>query len=152
MLTINGKRHRGLTTRQLVSELGRPDSIAKGAVECGSQLESLNQLDGATGDFWYYGKTTYEVSGSEAMLSSFDVTTGRFWGKLGPLLLNQHTTLEEVRRYFPKAAREADKPATGRPGEVISLPFYYQGKLMDESLELLFEQGRLQEVSFFVPC
>jgi hypothetical protein len=153
-LTINGKPHQELTTALLERQLGRPDSIAKGAVECGSMLESLNKLDGAKGDFWYYGHTMYEVSGTQAILSSFDVTTGKFRGKLGQLQLNQHTTLEDVRRFFPVSAKEADVPATGRPGEVMSLPFYNKEKDVwaDASLNLIFKKGRLQEVEFFSPC
>lgn len=152
MLTINGKPHEELTTKALRSQLGRPDSIAKGAVECGSMLASLNKLDGATGDFWYYGKTAYEVGGTQAILASFDVTTGKFQGKLGQLRLNQQTTLDEVRRFFPEAARQAEVPAAGRPGEVMSLPFYHEGAPEDASLNLLFEKGRLQAVEFFSPC
>ncbi|MGI4737550.1 MAG: hypothetical protein ACRYG7_20475 [Janthinobacterium lividum] len=153
-LTINGKPHRELTTKLLERQLGRPDSIAKGAVECGSMLESLNKLDSTEGDFWYYGHTMYEVSGTQAILSSFDVTTGKFQGKLGQLLLNQHTTLEDVRRFFPVSAKAADVPASGRPGEIISLPFYDKEKDVwaDASLNLLFKKGHLQEVEFFSPC
>jgi hypothetical protein len=153
-LTINGKPHQELTTALLERQLGRPDSIAKGAVECGSMLESLNKIDGAEGDFWYYGHTLYEVSDTHAILSSFDVTTGKFQGKLGPLLLNQQTTLEDVRRFFPVSAKKADVPATGRPREVMSLPFYNKDKDVweDASLNLIFKKGRLQEVEFFSPC
>jgi hypothetical protein len=153
-LTINGKPHQELTTALLKRQLGRPDSIAKGAIECGGTLENLNKMDGTKGDFWYYGHTMYEVSGTQAVLSSFDVTTGKFAGKLGPLLLNQHTTLEDVRRFFPVSAKQADVPATVRPGEVMSLPFYDKEKDVweDASLELIFKKGRLQEVEFFSPC
>jgi hypothetical protein len=151
-LTVNDKPHEELTTKLLVSQLGRPDSIAKGAVECGSELENLNKLDAAAGDFWYYGKTAYEVSGNQAILASFDVTAGNFQGKLGQLPLNQHTTLEDVRRFFPVSAKEADVPATGRPGEVMSLPFYHKGVQEEASLNLIFKKGRLQEVEFFFPC
>ncbi|RZK32563.1 MAG: hypothetical protein EOO63_00995 [Hymenobacter sp.] len=152
MLTVNGQPHQELTTALLKRQLGQPDSIAKGAVECGSMLESLNKLDGAEGDFWYYGRTAYEVSGTQAILASFDVTTGKFEGKLGSLLLNQHTTLEDVRRIFPVSAKQADVPATGRPGHVMSLPFYFKGVPEDASLNLIFKNGRLQEVEFFTPC
>lgn len=151
-LTVNGEVVRELTTSQLESQLGRPDSIAKGAVECGAMLASLNKLDGARGDMWYYGKTMYEVNGKEAVLGSFEVTTGKFKGKLGQLLLNKTTTLEDVRRVFPVSAKEADVPATGQPGEVMSLPFYHEGKPTDDYLHLLFKQGRLQAVEFYSPC
>ena len=153
-LTINGKPHQELTTALLERQLGRPDSIAKGAVECGSMLESLNKMDGAKGDFWYYGHTLYEVSGTQAILSSFDVTTGKFQGKLGSLLLNQQTTLENVRRFFPVSAKKAEVPATGRPGEVMRLPFYNKEKDVweDASLNFIFKNGYLQEVEFFSPC
>ncbi|MFD1872041.1 hypothetical protein [Hymenobacter bucti] len=152
MLTVNGKVVKETTTKQLAQQLGRPDSIAKGAVECGAMLASLNKLDGARGDMWYYGNTMYEVNGREAVLGSFEVTTGKFQGKLGPLPLNQNTTLEDVRRVFPASAKQADVPATGQPGEVMSLPFYHQGKPTDNYLHLLFKKGRLQEVEFYSPC
>ena len=32
------------------------------------------------------------------------------------------------------------------------LPFSYKGMPMDESLNLIFKQGRLQEVEFFSLC
>jgi len=152
MLTVNGQLVKELTTSQLVRQLGRPDKIEKGAVECGAMLASLNKLDGAKGDMWYYGNTRYEVNGNDAILSSFDVTTGKFQGKLGPLILNQTTTLQDVRRIFPESAKQADVPSTGRPGEEMSLPFYYKGEQTDESLHLLFKKGHLQEVEFYLPC
>lgn len=151
-LVVNGKPHEELTTKLLVNQLGRPDSIATGAVECGSELEKLNKLDAAAGDFWYYGKTAYAISGTQAILASFDVTTGKFQGALGQLLLNQHTTLEDVRRFFPVSAKAADVPASGRPEEVMSLPFYHKGVQEAASLNLIFKKGRLQEVAFFFPC
>jgi hypothetical protein len=153
-LNINGKPHQELTTALLKRQLGRPDSIAKGVVECGSMLESLNKPDSAEGDVWYYGHTRYEVSGTQAILTSFDVTTGKFAGKLGQLLLNQHSTLEDVRRFFPVSAKQADVPATGRPREIISLPFYIKDKDIwaDASLDLVFKKGHLQQVEFFSPC
>jgi len=152
MLTVNGQPVKELTTAQLQRQLGRPDSIAKGVVECGAMLDALNKMNSPAGDFWYYGHTRYEVSGTHAILASFDVTTGKFQGKLGSLMLNQNTTLEDVRRLFPKSAKQADVPSTVRPGEEMSLPFYYKGEQTDESLNLLFKKGRLQEVEFFMPC
>ncbi|SFP98952.1 hypothetical protein [Hymenobacter arizonensis] len=149
MLTVNGKPHQAITTKQLRSQLGQPDSIAKGAVECGGELETL---DGPNGDFWYYGKTMYEVNGTQAVLANFDVTRGKFQGQLGKLKLDQNTTLEDVRRFYPVSAKEADKPSTGRLGEEMSLPFYHKGVQMDASLYLLFRKGRLQKVEFFYPC
>ncbi|MDO7852036.1 hypothetical protein [Hymenobacter convexus] len=150
MVTVSGLPDEEVTTQQLIRQLGRPDSIAKGAVECGSRLAVPK--GSPNGDFWYYGKTMYEVSGTHAILCSFNVTSGKFRGKVGKLVLNQNTTLEDVRRYFPEAAKEADKPATSRAGEEMSLPFFYNGVPMDEALILLFKGGRLQAVEFFSPC
>lgn len=152
MITVNGKPHQELTTQLLERQLGRPDSIATGAVECGSALENLNKPDSEAGDIWYYGNTMYEVSGGQAILLSFDVTTGKFYGKVGQLILNEKTTLEDVRRFFPESAKEADVPSSGRPGEEMSVPFFYKGTPTDASLSLLFKKGRLQKVEFFFPC
>ncbi len=148
-LTVNGKLNKQLTTQLLKNQLGRPDSIVRGAVECCSGLDiPMNSPDG---DFWYYGKTMYEVNGTQAILANFNVTSGKFQGKLRQLILNQNTTLEDVRRFFPQSAKEADVPATGRPGEVMSLPFFYKGTAADASLNLIFKQGHLQEVEFWYP-
>ena len=150
-LSIIGLPDEELTTKQLTRQLGRPDSIAKGAVECGSRLS--NSMDSPDGDIWYYGKTVYEVSGTRAILCSFDVTSGKFQGRVGKLVLNQNTTLEDVRRFFPVSAKEAEKPAGhGRPGEEMSLPFYDKDVPQDGALDLLFQNGRLQAVEFFSPC
>jgi hypothetical protein len=83
---------------------------------------------------------------------SFDVTSGKFRGKLGKLVLDKNTTLEDVRRFFPESAKQADTPSPGRPGEEMSLPFYDKDIPMDGALNLLFNKGRLQEVEFFSPC
>lgn len=152
MLTVNGQHVKELATSELKRQLGRPDSIDKGAVECGAMLASLNKMDSPAGDFWYYGKTMYEVNGNDAILTRFDVTTGKFQGKLGQLLLNKNTTLEDVRRIFPVSAKQADVPSTGQSEEEVSLPFYYKGEPMDDSLLLFFKKGRLQAVEFFSPC
>ena len=151
MVTVTGLPDAELTTRQLTRQLGRPDSIAKGAVECGSRLDI--PMGSPDGDMWYYGKTMYEVNGTHAILVSFNVTSGKFRGSIGKLMLNQNTTLEDVRRFFPEAAKEADKPAGhGRPGEEMSLPFYDKDVPLDGALELMFRNGRLREVAFFSPC
>ncbi|MDQ2769859.1 MAG: hypothetical protein M3Y54_05095 [Bacteroidota bacterium] len=150
MLTVTGLPDEELTTKQLTRQLGRPDSIAKGAVECGSRLSQ--PMNSPAGDFWYYGKTMYEVSGTRAILASFNVRSGKFQGKLGKLVLNQNTTLEDVRRFFPVSAKQADVPAVGRAGEEITLPFFHDGTQTDASLILLFKKGQLQSVEFFQPC
>ena len=152
MFAIIGLPDEQLTTKQLARQLGRPDSVAKGAVECGSRLSGLSMAR-PDGDFWYYGRTRYEVNGTQAILSTFDVTSGKFQGRIGKLVLNQNTTLEDVRRDFPAAAKEAGQPAgPGRPGEIMSLPFYDKEVPMDGALELMFRNGRLQAVAFFSPC
>ena len=150
MVSVMGLPHEQVTTKELTRQLGRPDSIAKGAAECGSRLTI--PIDAPDGDIWYYGKTQYEVNGTRAILCSFDVTPGRFQGKIGKLVLNQNTTLEDVRLFYPVSAKEADKPSTGRPGEEMSLPFYDKEVPMDGSLILLFKQGHLQAVEFFSSC
>lgn len=148
-VSVNGKLRESLSTRLLISQLGRPDSVDRGAVECGAELETP---DNTNGDFWYYGRTMYEVAGTQAILLRFDVTTGKFKGKLGKLPLNQNTTLDDVRRFFTLSAKEAEKPASGRPEEEMGLPFFYKGVPLDASLILLFKKGRLQAVEFFNPC
>ena len=148
-ITVNGQPRVALTTNLLTSQLGLPDSIAEGAMKCGSELKAFK---GANGDFWYHGKTMYEVSGPQAILTTFDVTKGKFQGKLGQLVLNQNTTLEDVRRCFPLSAKDAEKPTSGRPEKEITLPFYHNAQPLDESLRLLFKNGRLQAVWFYSPC
>jgi hypothetical protein len=145
-VTVNGNPHQQLTTQALIKLLGRPDSIAKGAVECGSLLDI--PTNSPNGDFWYYGKTMYDVNGNQAILHSFDVTKGKFQGKVGKLTLNQNTTLEDVRRLYPLSAKQADGPEVG----TMNVPFEHDGQLMDSSLNLIFKKGRLQEVEFFFPC
>ncbi|MCI1186009.1 hypothetical protein MON38_01155 [Hymenobacter sp. DH14] len=126
--SISGLPDSQLTTKEFTRQLGRPDSIAKGAVECGSRLANI-PMDAPDGDSWYYGKTMYEVSGTQAVLCSFDVTTGRFKARLGKLVLDKNTTLEAVRRLYPESAKQADEPAgPGRTGEVMSLPFIFKGE------------------------
>ncbi|MBO0356378.1 hypothetical protein J0X19_00335 [Hymenobacter sp. BT186] len=149
MLTINGQQHDETTIQALVKQLGRPDSIAREAVECAGMLDT-GLSDKA--DIWYYGRTVYEVYKSTAVLSSFDVTSGKFQGKLGKLVLDKNTTLKDVRRFYPLSAKDADVPAPGRLGEEMSLPFKYKGEWTDYSLVLFFKKGVLQEVGFFTPC
>jgi hypothetical protein len=151
MLAITGLPSEEISTAQLTRQLGRPDSIAKGAVECGGSLNLPTEAP--DGDFWYYGKTMYEVNGTRAILLGFDVTSGKFKGKLGELVLDKNTTLEDVRRFYPESAKAADKPAgPGRMGEEMSLPYYDKGVPVEGALELLFQKGRLQAVEFFNPC
>lgn len=149
---ISGLPDAQLTTKELTRQLGRPDSVAKGVVECGSRLSNIPE-NAPEGDFWYYGRTMYEVSGTQAVLVQFDVTTGRFKARLGKLMLDKNTTLEAVRRLYPESAKQADEPAGhGQPGEIMGLPFMYKGEASDESLNLLFQNGRLQAVELFSPC
>lgn len=151
MLTITGLPSKEISTAQLTRQLGRPDSIANGAVECGGSLDL--PIDAPNGDFWYYGKTMYKVNGTRAILLGFDVTSGKFKGKLGKLVLDKNTTLEDVRRFYPESAKDADKPAgPGRTGEEMSLPYYDKGVPVEGALEFLFQKGHLQAVQFFYPC
>lgn len=149
MLTINGQPQKELTTQALERQLGRPDSVVRGVVECGSELADPGS---APGDYWYYGKTAYEVNGTQAILAHFDVTSGKFQGKLGELMLNQNTTLEDVRRFYPVSAKEADTPSTFHKGELMSLPFEMNGVQIEIQLHLIFKKGRLQEVDFWSEC
>lgn len=149
---ISGLPDAQLTTKELTRQLGRPDSIAKGAVECGSRLSNMPK-NAPEGDFWYYGRTMYEVSGNQVILMKFDVASGRFKARLGKLVLDKNTTLDAVRRLYPEAAKQADEPAgPGRTGEMMSLPFMDKGNGLDESLNLEFQNGRLQVVELFSPC
>lgn len=148
-ITVNGKSRAQLSTKLLTSQLGRPDSIHKEVVECGGELETA---DNTIGDFWFYGKTCYEVAGGQAVLSSFDVTTGKYRGKLGQLVLDQHTTLEDVRRYYPQSVKQASPPTATQEGEIVNLAYSYKGTPTEGGLNLIFKNGRLQEVEFFFPC
>ncbi|GAB2779528.1 hypothetical protein HNQ93_001485 [Hymenobacter luteus] len=150
LVTVNGQPNKELTVQELKRQMGRPDSVEKGAVECGSQLDT--PPNAPAGDWWYYGNTLYEVSGTQALLHSFDVTTGQFKGKLGKLTLDQNTTLEDVRRLYPVATKQAEEPEPESGELTVNLPFEHNGELTDASLNLVFKNGRLQEVEFFFPC
>ncbi|OGX88274.1 hypothetical protein BEN47_09340 [Hymenobacter lapidarius] len=149
MVTVNGKSKEPLTVQQLESQLGRPDSISKTTFECAGELETIN---GPSSRAWYYGQTMYEVNENREILSSFEVTSGKFQGKVGKLTLNRNTTLADVRRFYPVSAKPAKVLYEGRSVEMMSVPLYDKGKRMDDSLDLLFRNGRLQEVIFGSPC
>ncbi len=144
---LNGQPHQPTTTAELVRQLGQPDSIARGVVECGGELKTATS---SAGDFWYYRDAQYEVSGQQAIISRFDVTTGRFRAQAGRLQINQHTTVYHVRRLFPVAVREAE--ASGRPVEAISLHWGYKGQQVEGLLNLEFAAGRLVRVELWYPC
>ena len=148
-VTVNGKPKERLTVQQLESQLGRPDSISKTAFECGGELGTIN---GPASRQWFYGRTTYEVNENQATMSSFDVTSGRFQGTAGKLNLNKNTTLADVRGFYPVSAKPANVQYEGRSAEIMSVPLHDKGTPMDASLDLLFRNGRLQEVIFSSPC
>ena len=151
-VTVHGKQQEELTTKALIRQMGPPDSIAKGAVECGSELSGL-PVDSPDPDIWYYGKTGYEVSGNRAIMCTFNVASGKFRGMMGKLVLNQNTTLEDIRRIYPLSAKQADKPRAGQPDEeMMFLTYYDKDQPLDQGLVLLFKQGRLQQIDFWSPC
>ncbi|RPD44900.1 hypothetical protein DNI29_19560 [Hymenobacter sediminis] len=150
LVTVNGQQNKQLTVEELERQMGRPDQVEKGAVECGGQLDL--PMDAPAGDWWYYGNTMYEVNGNQALLHSFSVTTGKFQGKLGQLTLDQNTTLEDVRRLYPVATKQAEEPVPESGELIVNLPFEHNGELTDASLNLVFKNGQLQEVEFFFPC
>lgn len=83
---------------------------------------------------------------------SFDVTTGKFQGQLGQLPLNQHTTLEDVRKRFPTSGQQANVDAPGQPGVTVSLHYIYRGQPTEGALRLHVEHGCLVDVAFWFPC
>ncbi|OGX88542.1 hypothetical protein BEN48_09145 [Hymenobacter glacialis] len=148
-LTVNGNHKELLTVQQLESQLGRPDSISKTTFECGGELGTVNGPDSR---LWFYGRTTYEVNENQATMSGFDVTSGKFQGKVGKLNLNKNTTLGDVRRFYPMSAKPDTVLYEGRSAEIMSVPLHDKGIELDASLNLLFRNGRLLEVLFGSPC
>ncbi|WP_143069731.1 hypothetical protein [Hymenobacter actinosclerus] len=150
MLVFFGLPSEQITVSQLTRQLGQPDSVARGAVECGSQLSDDLPLPG---DMWYYGGTQYEVAGNQAALGAMDVRNGRFSGKLGKLVLNQHTTLQDVARVFPNAVRSVRPAAMSAALQEISFTYLMgNGETADGTLNLIFDRGKLILVEHWFPC
>lgn len=150
MLVFQGLPSEQLTVAQLIRQLGRPDSVTRGGVECGSKLSDDLPLPG---DMWYYDGTQYEVAGNQAVLAAMDVRNGRFSGKLGKLVLNQHTVLQEVARVFPKAALTVRPAASSVALQQISFTYLMpNGETADGTLNLIFDHGKLVLVEHWFPC
>ncbi|NVO32522.1 hypothetical protein [Hymenobacter lapidiphilus] len=150
MLVVEGLPSEQLSVAQLVRQLGQPDSVARGVVECGSTLDGNPTLPG---DMWYYDGTQYEVADKQAVLATMDVRSGRFHGKLGKLLLNQRTTLQDMARVFPKAAQTVGPAAESAAFQQVSFTYLLDnGQTADGELWLIFDQGKLIKVENWFPC
>ena len=150
MLVFEGLPAGQLPVAQLTRQLGQPDSIARGAVECGSQLDVDLTVPG---DFWYYSRSRYAVARNQAALEAMDVRSGRFHGKLGSLVLNQSTTLQDVARVFPNAARRVGPATESTALQQVSFTFLLKnGETADGELWLIFDRGQLISVNHWFAC
>ncbi|OON68692.1 hypothetical protein [Hymenobacter sp. CRA2] len=127
-------------------ELGSPDSVVTPDLdnECTSFFSLSFQRA-------YTPKAALELYGDTAVVTSLDVRKG---GGLqaGGLRLDRTTTLAELGRAFPRAVSRQSTEQDDVLGEVQMVSLDVAPPPTDDHWRLLFKDGRLVRIDYFMPC
>jgi hypothetical protein len=130
---------------RITAMLGKPDSIVSISNECGGYF------DVDTVRNFYYGRTWFEVYGDTTVIRDIDVEDGRFDLSSDRVHLDGRTSMSDIARLFPRSASQAYPPGyEDRKG--IMLVRIKTEPECDDYWVLSFQNGKLVEIEYWIPC
>jgi hypothetical protein len=146
---INGKYPLITTVNNINSLLGKPDSVTtiNWTETCSSDFRSKNSK------LAYYDGYHFEQFGDSLDFQSVDFSIKKdLFLQSNDLKLNSSTTLEEIRKRFPQAAKNIDKMNVYEVGEVETIVLPPSKALSDGLWLLMFQNGKLIRIDNWFPC
>ncbi len=144
-LKINGKLDFYCNVKDLYAVLGEPDSLVMATDICISAFNSDSVY------IAYFDKTFAETYKESADITSIDFRSGRAWLVHPDFILDRNTTLESLRKYFPKAVRAAS-PVNTDIEDAIWINLQTDRQPTDFQWLLFFQKGKLVRIDLHTPC
>ncbi len=145
---INGKLPLITKTTLLYKLLGKPDSIV------------VPNMDDICTSFYdkpfkqaYIKKSDIEIYGDTAVVTSINFESQFSLNlKTKTIRLNHNTTLLELQRLFPNAVKSQTELNVYKLGKAVSVSLALSKQFSDDSWLLLFKNGKLVRIDYYVPC
>ncbi|WP_114783205.1 hypothetical protein [Botryobacter ruber] len=148
-IRINGKFPLATTIDNINSLLGKPDSVTTIDWDdtCPSDFKSQDSK------LAYYGGYHFEQFGDSLDFQSIDFRKNKsVFLQSKSLKLNATTTLEEIKKSFPNAAKNIYKMNVYEIGEVEAITLPPSKALSDGHWLLMFQDGKLIRIDDWFPC
>jgi len=132
---------------ELINLLGTVDSIKSPHYEdiCASYFDTAFE-------YLYFGESQFETSGTMAVVSTIDLESSNIKLVSPMITLDKSVTLENFKRMFPIAARNAELIEVDKKGKVISIKVATSKKETDDAWLLLFRNSKLVRIDHWIPC
>jgi len=149
-IRLNGKIPLVTSVKSVEELLGKADSVVSldWNETCLSIYRSQDSKDA------YFGGVQFEQFGDSLSFKLVNFSKDhRVFLQSGELKLNHATTLEEIKRHFPKAVndiREGFYLIDGKDTDAVNLP--PSKALADGHWILMFQEGKLIRIDYWFPC
>ncbi|MFD2144103.1 hypothetical protein [Mucilaginibacter antarcticus] len=145
---INGTIPMITTTKLLYTALGKPDSIVTQNMEnvCVSYY-----YDRPFKNVYIKG-SSFELYGDTVVISSLNFRQPGVIFTAGKLRFDNRTTLSAVAKLFPKAVGDQSNVSLENNEKVISIRIETGKVVNDSAWHLLFKNGKLITIDFWMPC
>jgi hypothetical protein len=144
---INGKLPTITTAKLLYATLGKPDSIVTPNMHevCVSFYDKPFK--------WVYFKgSNFELYGDTVVISTLNFRQPGLVFTAGKLVLDGNTTLKDLAKVFPKSAKDQSTMSLGDNEMVISISINTGKKPSDDGWVLMFKNGKLIQIDYWMPC
>ncbi|MES3017915.1 MAG: hypothetical protein V4721_09060 [Bacteroidota bacterium] len=142
---LNGKISLRCRLEDLYEVLGQPDSVYGTLDYC------VTAFAQDTAYYAHFDDTVAEISKDSADVSSIDVRNGKARLVHPDFVLDRHTTLESLRKRFPKAVANAQTVNT-IIGDALLINLNVSKEPGDFEWALLFQKGKLIRIDLNTPC
>lgn len=145
---INGRLPLQSSPQAVWQELGRPDSLV--TPDWSQECVSFFDRNFRRG---YVRGATVEVYGDTAVVTSLDLQRQpTLTLHAGSLRLSHSTTLPELARAFPREVSRQGSHDDDYLGPVVEVTLFPGLAPSDDRWRLLFKNGRLARIDYWMPC
>lgn len=145
---INGKLPMITQTKALFSMIGQPDSIV--APDMNDVCTSFYDKEFK---YAYLNNTQIEIYGDTAVLSSLDFRNDSELSLKTPKhSFSRNTSLASLKKDFPAAVKEQFELNVQEIGETVAVRIPTSQEPSDDSWLLLFRDGKLIRIDYYMPC
>lgn len=134
------------TIKRLTDNLGNPDSIIKKHYDCSGYF------DKDTISLRYYNESVFETLGDTSVLQKIYFKHDNFKLKTPTILLDNRTTLKDIKRCFPKSLDDSNDIIDPTDKKTYRLVRISTKKNFDCKWVLKFADGRLIEIEYWIAC
>ncbi|WP_141106506.1 hypothetical protein [Hymenobacter gelipurpurascens] len=146
--SLNGKQPALGKTEALYKMLGQPDSVVKPNMNefCGSFYDKPLQ-------YAYFKQSVVEVYGDTAVIGSLNFRNNpQLELRTAAIRLNHNTTLDELTKRFPQAAKKQGSVDVEGLGKLTTISIPTGKTPNDDAWLLFFDGGKLVRIDYWMPC